>query len=307
MKERWKRLLPLLLLLSILLTGCDIAAFAEPDGPGDAAFQAESFSLETVPAFSGEAYVMLEGGVPRFDPEECTAEAYETYSPLDALGRCGAADACVGLELMPTEERGAIGQLKPAGWHTVKYDCVDGKYLYNRCHLIGYQLSGENTNERNLITGTRYLNVEGMLPFENMVADYVKETGNHVRYRVTPVYTGSELLARGVTIEALSLEDSGAGISFYVYCYNVQPGVGIDYLTGDSWESDDMGIPPEPEAEAQDGETEETYVLNTNSMKFHRPDCSGVQQMKAENREEYTGSREALIREGYTPCGQCNP
>lgn len=305
MQEKWRRLLPLLLLLSVLLTGCDIAAFAEPEGPGDVRFQTEVVSLEAVPAFSGEAYVMLEGGIPQFDPEECTVEAYETYSPLDALGRCGVADACVGLELMPTEERGAIGQLKPAGWHTVKYDCVDGKYLYNRCHLIGYQLSGENANERNLITGTRYLNVEGMLPFENMVADYVKETGNHVRYRVTPVYTGSELLARGVTIEAMSLEDAGAGISFYVYCYNVQPGVEIDYQTGDSWESDGADI--QPEAEDTAVKVEEAYVLNTSSMKFHRPDCSGVQQMKEENREDYTGTREGLLQEGYSPCGQCEP
>ena len=137
---------------------------------------------------------------------------------------------------MPTEERGSIGSVKPSGWQTVKYDFVDGKYLYNRCHLLGYQLTGENANEQNLITGTRYLNVDGMLPFENMVADYVKETDNHVMYRVTPVFDGAELVARGVLMEAYSVEDGGDGVEFCVYCYNVQPGVKIDYATGDSEE-----------------------------------------------------------------------
>ena len=163
-----------------------------------------------------------------------TEESYETYSPLDELGRCGVAQANIGLDLMPTEKRGSIGQVKPSGWQTVKYDIVDGKYLYNRCHLIGYQLSGENANRENLITGTRYMNVEGMLPFENMVADYVKETENHVLYRVTPVFEGSELVARGVQIEALSVEDNGDGICFNVFVFNVQPGIVIDYATGDS-------------------------------------------------------------------------
>ena len=163
-----------------------------------------------------------------------TATSFEEYSDLDNLGRCGVAMASVGQDIMPTEERGSIGQIKPAGWHTVKYDCVDGKYLYNRCHLLGYQLTGENANERNLITGTRYLNVDGMLPFENMVADYVMETGNHVMYRVTPIYTGNNLVADGVLMEGYSVEDQGEGITFCVYVYNVQPGVRIDYATGDS-------------------------------------------------------------------------
>lgn len=165
-----------------------------------------------------------------------TVNSYEVYSPLDALGRCGAASACVGVDLMPTEERGSIGQVKPSGWQTVKYDCVDGKYLYNRCHLIGYQLAGENANKQNLITGTRYMNVEGMLPFENMVDSYVEETENHVLYRVTPVFEGENLVASGVQIEAFSVEDEGEGLCFNVYIYNVQPGVVIDYATGESWE-----------------------------------------------------------------------
>lgn len=182
---------------------------------------------------NGKPYVVIDNK-PSFSKKEITKKSYETYSELDSYGRCGVAMACVGKDIMPTEERGAIGQVKPSGWHTIKYDCVDGKYLYNRCHLIGYQLTGENANEKNLITGTRYLNVDGMLSFENMVADYVKETNNHVMYRVTPIYEGDNLLASGVEMEAYSVEDNGEGISFHVYCYNVQPGVKIDYKNGDS-------------------------------------------------------------------------
>ena len=196
--------------------------------------QDHSVDTTGIPEFSGEAYVAINDNVPQFSEEDLVTEAYEFYSDQDALGRCGYAMACVGTEIMPTEERGSIGQVKPSGWQTVKYDFVDGKYLYNRCHLIGYQLTGENANENNLITGTRYLNVEGMLPFENMIADYVKETGNHVIYRVTPVYEGNELVARGVTMEAWSVEDEGEGICFHVYAYNNQPGVLIDYATGKS-------------------------------------------------------------------------
>ena len=195
-------------------------------------------NVDELPPFSGEAYIILNGNEPGFSASQLTVESYEFYSKLDLAGRCGYAQACIGKELMPTEERGSIGQVKPSGWQLAKYDCVDGKYLYNRCHLIGYQLTGENANERNLITGTRYLNVEGMLPFENMVADYIKETGNHVLYRVTPIYKGVELVARGVVIEALSVEDGGAGICFHVYCYNEQPGIVIDHATGHSYEEE---------------------------------------------------------------------
>ena len=217
-------LLPLLL-CCLVLTGCQ-GAEAQP----------LSFSLDDVPAYSGEPYVVLDDNEPAFSQEDRTSTtSFESYSPLDALGRCGTAYANVGTDLMPTEDRGEIGQVKPTGWHTVKYDCVDGKYLYNRCHLIGYQLTGENANEENLITGTRYLNVDGMLPFENLVADYVQETDNHVLYRVTPAFVGSELVARGVEMEAYSVEDEGRGVCFHVYCYNVQPGVEIDYATGENW------------------------------------------------------------------------
>ena len=196
-------------------------------------------TMDTLPAYAGEPYVILYGNEPSFTEEERTStRAYEVYEPLDLLGRCSVTEACIGPELMPTEERGQIGMVRPSGWHTVRYDdLINGNYLYNRCHLIGYQLTGENANERNLITGTRYLNVDGMLPFENWVADYVEETGNHVMYRVTPDFRGVEQVARGVQMEAWSVEDNGEGVRFHVYCYNVQPGVEIRYLDGESWRS----------------------------------------------------------------------
>ncbi|MCD7748481.1 MAG: DNA/RNA non-specific endonuclease, partial [Oscillospiraceae bacterium] len=225
--------------------------------------------------------------------------SFERYSELDALGRCGAAFANVGTDLMPTEERGDISSVKPTGWHSVQYDFVDGSYLYNRCHLIGYQLTAENANEQNLITGTRYLNVEGMLPFENLVADYVQETENHVLYRVTPIFEGDNLVASGVQMEAMSVEDEGDGVLFNVYCYNVQPGVVIDYATGDSWEDDS--------AATEDSTEETTYILNTSGKKFHYPTCSSVDQISEGNRQEYTGSRDDLIAQGYEPCKRCNP
>ena len=197
----------------------------------------EAFASETIPEYSGNPYVELNGNLPYFTDEELSTTAFEMYSELDSLGRCGACYANVCKEIMPTEERGSIGMVKPTGWHTVKYDCITDRYLYNRCHLIGYQLAGENANEKNLITGTRYMNVDGMLPFENEVADYVNDTDNHVLYRVTPVFSGDNLLASGVIIEAKSVEDNGAGVQFNVYCYNVQPGISIDYTTGESWEN----------------------------------------------------------------------
>lgn len=306
MKKLIKALLPVVLLCCAALT-----AYTQRD----ALFPAQSFSLEDVPEFSGEPYVVLEDNEPDFDRDNLPTTSYETYSPLDLLGRCGPAEANVGTDLMPTEERGEIGQVQPSGWQTVKYDIVDGQYLYNRCHLIGYQLTGENANEKNLITGTRYMNVEGMLPFEDQVADYVQETGNHVLYRVTPIFSGTELVARGVQMEALSVEDGGAGVCFNVYVYNCQSGITIDYATGDSWltgEAPNSSDHAQSESDADantGGEAagEETYILNTSSMKFHDPDCSGAASIKEENRQTYTGSREELIAQGYAPCGQCNP
>ena len=192
------------------------------------------FSLDTVPDFSGEPYISVNGNTPFFTEAEWTTTSYEYYSDLDALGRCGMTAACVGTDLMPEEDRGEIGSVKPTGWQSVKYDVIEGKYLYNRCHLIGFQLTGENANYNNLITGTRYLNIEGMLPFENMVADYVQETENHVLYRVTPIFRGEELVARGVLMEGFSVEDMGEGICFCVFAYNSQPQITIDYATGES-------------------------------------------------------------------------
>ncbi len=194
----------------------------------------ETVLLSEIPEFSDSPYIEINDNEPFFEEKDFTEESFENYSELDSLGRCGVATACVGLDLMPTQERGSIGMIKPTGWHTVKYDCVSGKYLYNRCHLIGYLLTGENANEKNLITGTRYMNVEGMLPFETMVADYVEETGYHVLYRVTPIFDGENLLANGVEIEAYSVEDNGEGICFNVFVYNAQPQIEIDYATGDS-------------------------------------------------------------------------
>lgn len=262
-----------------------------------------SQSVQDVPAFSGEPFVVINDNIPEFSEEDLVEESYEYYSPLDSLERCGYAMACIGRDIMPTEDRESISSVKPSGWVQNQYDFVDGKSLYNRCHLIGFQLTGENANERNLITGTRYCNVEGMLPFENMIADYVKETGNHVLYRVTPVYDGDNLVARGVQMEARSVEDNGAGVCFHVYVYNNQPGVIIDYATGDNRAEDAVGTEPVAD-EATDGNT---YILNTNSQKFHAEDCAQAQSIKENNRETFTGDREDLINQGYSPSGCCKP
>ena len=289
----WKQraIAALLVLVCLVSTGCTEIGLSPPQEA-----MTSVSSVEYVPDFSGEPYVFIGNSKPDF--ENTTTNSYETYAPLDELGRCGTAEACVGIDLMPTEERGSIGSVKPSGWQSAKYDCVDGKYLYNRCHLIGYQLSGENANKQNLITGTRYMNVEGMLPFENMVADYVKETDNHVMYRITPHFYGDELVARGVIMEALSVEDDGEGVCFSVYVYNVQPGVVIDYATGESRLADGT---------AGGGEEAVSYVLNTSSRKFHLPACSGAASISEANRQEYAGSRADLVAQGYSPCGTCKP
>ncbi|MBS5280184.1 MAG: DNA/RNA non-specific endonuclease [Butyricicoccus pullicaecorum] len=283
-----KRLIAVGLLLIMVLSGCAPVA----------SDTADVVALSDVPEFSGEPYVVINDNEPSFPAEDFTSEGFEEYSPLDDLGRCGVAYANVGLETMPTEERGSISNVKPTGWKSVQYDFVDGKSLYNRCHLIGFQLTGENANRQNLITGTRYMNVDGMLPFENLVADYVKETENHVLYRVTPIFEGDNLVASGVQMEAQSVEDKGEGVCFNVYVYNNQPGVTIDYETGDSWASD--------EAPA-DTSQESTYILNTSSRKFHKPDCGSVETISPANKKSYTGTREELINQGYEACGKCKP
>ncbi len=313
------------------------AAAQEPEAADAAAQEAAAdtnasgagFDLAGIPAYSESPYAVVNDNVPYFTDEEMTSTSFESFSDLDALGRCGAATASLGQDLMPTEERGDISSVHPSGWHSTNYDIVSGESLYNRCHLLAYELTGENANEKNLITGTRYFNVDGMLPFENMVADYIKETGNHVMYRVTPVFEGDNLVASGVLMEAKSVEDQGEGILYCVYCYNVQPGITIDYATGDSWEDGSAaeetadaatasagdntastasaGDAAAATAETGDASAEETYILNNNTMKFHKPTCSSVSQMSDANKQEYSGSRELLIEQGYAPCGICNP
>ena len=288
--------------------------------------EAPDISFSSIAEYTDKPYVAVNGNVPYFTESELTDQSYEYYSDLDALGRCGTTCASIGQDLMPTEPRGSIGMVKPTGWHTVRYDdLVDGKYLYNRCHLIGYQLTGENANTKNLITGTRYLNIEGMLPFENMVADYVKETGNHVMYRVTPIFEGDNLLANGVLMEGCSVEDNGAGICYCVYAYNVQPGIEIDYATGESKRADSSNsaqtpsaVAPAPAQEPDDSASpnnastgndtvQADYILNTNTKKFHYPICSSVKDMKDKNKQDFHGTRDEVIARGYSPCGRCKP
>lgn len=279
--------------------------------------------LSQVKQYDGSsAYTVLNDNIPNFTEDDMSTESFENYSELDSLGRCQVAYANICQELMPTEKRGEIGMVKPSGWHTVKYpEVIKDNYLYNRCHLIAYCLAGENANEKNLITGTRYMNVSGMLPFETMVADFVKETGYHVLYRVTPIFEDDNLVASGVEMEAKSVEDNGEGVLFHVYCYNVQPSVSIDYATGNSWldeqktnETEDDGIiwitedAVDQDVQSIDGNTVSVaYVLNTNTMKFHYPECSSVSKISDRNKQMYEGSRNDLISQGYAPCGNCNP
>ena len=252
--------------------------------------------ISQIPTYSGSPYYTIGDNTPDFSKALLRSSSFEYYGDLDSLGRCTATIACVGKDIMPTEPRGEIGSVKPTGWQISKYDSVDGKYLYNRCHLIGFQLTGENANVKNLITGTRYMNVQGMLPFENQIDDYVEETGNHVLYRVTPIFVGDELVSRGVHMEAFSLEDGGEGVCFDIFCYNVQPQIAIDYATG---ENEYAGI------DDYEVEGETTYILNTNSKKFHKPSCSSAASIKESNRKTTTKSYSALISEGYSPCGNC--
>lgn len=317
------RLLILLLIIATLFSGCNLGMedisnpviekpiqFAsepvgketEEESQGDSGY---GFDLSSIPAYSGKAYVAVNDNVPNFSETDLTTTSYEQYSDLDRLGRCGVVVANIGKDIMPTMERGSIGMVKPSGWHTVKYDCVDGRYLYNRCHLIGYQLSGENATVENLITGTRYMNIEGMLPFENEVADYVQATNNHVLYRVTPVFEGTNLLASGVLIEAMSVEDMGQGIMFHVFCYNVQPGIVIDYSNGNSRLAEDSVSAVDPAVTEQMKQAD--YICNTNTKKFHYPECKSVQDMKEKNKKVHIGSREELIQQGFSPCGNCKP
>lgn len=269
------------------------------------------FTLADVPEFSGKPYYVVNNNEPFFyEGDKKLTEACEEYAPLDNLGRCGVTVANVCKELMPTESRGDISSVYPSGWklngksNNNEYDTrlVDGGRIYNRCHLIGFQLAGENANKLNLITGTRYMNVTGMLPFENMVADYVKETGNHVLLRVTPMYEGDDLVARGVLMEAWSVEDEGDGVCYNVFCYNIQPGIEINYATGENWLEKDHG-----NNNNDNDKVKETYILNKNSKKFHLESCKNAESISEKNKEIYNGTREDLIKDGYDPCGVCKP
>ena len=266
--------------------------------------EADSKLPAGVPAFSGSPYAIVNGNQPQFD--QITATAFERYASLDALGRCGVALACCGTEIMPApgEERGSISSVYPSGWKQATYDFVSGRYLYNRCHLIGWQLSAENANRGNLITGTKYININGMLPFENMVADYIKDTGNHVMYRITPYFYKNELVARGVQMEAYSVEDEGDGICFNVFCYNVQPGVVIDYASGASYAE---GGGSTAVTTTAGGGVSGQYILNTSSRKIHLPHCGHAAKIADKNRQNYTGNIDALLAQGYTGCGTCKP
>ena len=292
----------LLAVLAVFLSGCGVWFTNRVDGQNALFIGVTETNVDSVsdaPDFTDEPYVIINDNNPTFSDSDITTKSYEYYSPLDELGRCGYVIACVGPETMPSEERGEIGMINPTGWHTVKYDVVDGKYLYNCCHLIGFQLTGENANKNNLITGTRYLNIEGMLPFENLIADYIKETNNHVIYRVTPIFEGENLLASGVQMEGYSVEDNGEAICFNVYAYNSQPGVKIDYATGESSLTDDI------EPETPKDEEPATYIINKSSKKFHVPSCSSVADMKPQNKTESNKSKNELIKLGYSPCKSC--
>ena len=278
-------------------------ATSTPSGVG--AGTAKPVSLSSIPSFSGSPYVVVNNNVPNFSASELKTVGYETYSELDSLGRVRVALASVGKDTMPPTgaERGDISSIKPSGWIQAKYDCVSGGWLYNRCHLIGWQLSAENANKKNLMTGTKYLNISGMLPFENMVDDYIEETGNHVAYRITPIYDGNNLLASGVQMEAYSVEDNGEGIQFNVYCYNVQPGVNINYKDGSSTAVVTIQ-PEETTSENNQGDTssEIVYITKTGKKYHSTQNCSGLSNANA----IYEATLEEAEGKGLGPCSKCH-
>lgn len=291
MKKLYRRfLLMFFMVCCISMAACQ--PLEELGLTGPSASQGSSLSVSEVPEYSGEPYVVINENQPDFSEGDMTKDSFETYSDLDSLGRCQSAYANVGQDLMPTGERGNISKIKPSGWQKAKYDIVDGKYLYNRCHLIGYQLTAENANEKNLITGTRYMNVEGMLPFENMVADYVKETGSHVLYRVTPIFEGDNLVAKGVQMEAYSVEDKGDRVCFNVFVYNVQPGITIDYATGNSRLSGDT------EQETADSVFGEIRG-NAKSKIYHCPGQAAYEEMADSKHLVLFQTEQEAIDAGY--------
>lgn len=260
-----------------------------------------TYTRDNLPDYNGVPYIEVNDNTPEFDSSEYTTEAFESYSPLDSLGRCGTAYALVCIETMPTDERGSISSVTPTGWVQNKYDVslVSGGYIYNRCHLIGWQLTGENTNKLNLITGTRYLNIDGMLGFEDKVAEYVKDNTGHVLYRVSPVFEDDNLLASGVLIEAFSVDDLGKSVCFFVYCFNVQPGIYINYKTGEN--SLTVIIIPDEKG------TRYIYVLNTKTKKYHNPECSSAKKISDDNISFRAGLKCCPENEEYTACAICKP
>lgn len=332
MRKMKANLLILLSVIGIVFAGGKLGDFSPLKNVSNVTTYAEidaesAVDIKSVPKYSGTPYVVINGGNPSFSEKD--RERVEEYSELDKYGRCGTAFANVSKEIMPTSARESIGEVRPSGWHTVKYEkIIKDRYLYNRCHLIAFQLAGENANEKNLITGTRYLNVEGMLPFENKVADYVNATGNHVLYRVRPIFKGSDLVARGVQMEAKSVEDNGKGISFNVYCYNVQPGIRINYKDGSSQAENKVQKNKNKKAERSKKNTKKKksgnlkktkkveedngvkvslhYIANTNTGKFHISTCRYVKRMNASNMYE-SDNRDELVSSGYVPCKVCRP
>ena len=282
------KLLSAVLSALLLLCGCqDTVNVSQPP----------YIDLDVIEAWDGSPCLIVDNNTPGFTDADLTVVAYERYSALDALGRCGSASACVSRELLSDEERESLVSVTPTGWENREYDFIDGGYLYNRCHLLAFQLTGNQASKRNLITGTRYMNIEGMLPYENLVADHVKETDHHVLYRVTARFREEELVCRGVQMEAYCVEcGNDEPFMFHVFCYNVQPGVIIDYATGEN-----------RPAETESGSEKQTYVLNKSSKKFHNPECGSAASMSEKNREEIRCTREELIQRGYEPCGVCNP
>ena len=367
-------LVSLLLAVSLCLPSLSGCAGGESVANGDNATSSQQVSagsaaakLSDIPEYSGALCIDINEGQPGFSADDAARGSFMEFSELDFEGRCGTAFGLIGPETVSNAERGDISQVHPSGWVQHRYSFVDREMLYNRSHLIAHQLCGEDANERNLITGTRTMNAVGMTYYEELVGNYVRRTNNHVLYRVTPLFAANDLVARGVQMEAESVEDGGQAIHFNVFVYNVEPGVKIDYVTGDNWESSeipavktkgeattthstggDAALPQSAsskreasasgtsgsstssnaaagnEAEAappgsSDAKTsgdssssantaeQQTYVLNKRSHKFHRPKCDGVQSMSPSNKEEFTGLRQTLIDEGYSPCKSCNP
>lgn len=331
MRQNWKRISNIFFNLFLILTlvGCsaDLTASSAISSYANSQIQIEEsttsavqqegqqqpnpaklpITLADIPEFSGQPYVAINNNVPYFEENEQTTNAFQHYFELDVLGRVTMAYGSLGQEILPEEERGDISSIHPTGWKQNRYDCIkDGQALYNRCHLIAFSLSGQNANPKNLMTGTRYMNIKGMQPFESKTLDFIRKTNKHVMYQVTPMFDGDNLVANGVLMQAKSVEDNGQGLSFNVFCYNVQPGICIDYKTGENWLEETGQTTSQDQTPAMEGQAKD-YVLNIRSHKFHDPSCESIDDMSKRNRQDVHESKESLIAQGYTPCQRCNP